>query len=68
MSSASATAASPRILIVDDDAGQRSLLNSFLTSQGFDVRITGPAEFAAFSAREIERWAQMVKEAKIDPE
>jgi hypothetical protein len=22
----------------------------------------------AFSAREIERWAQMVKEAKIDPE
>ena len=25
----------PRILIVDDDAGQRSLLDSFLTSQGF---------------------------------
>ena len=29
-------AKSPRILIVDDDAGQRSLLNSFLKSQGFD--------------------------------
>ena len=28
---------SPRILIVDDDAGQRSLLNSFLKSQGFDT-------------------------------
>jgi DNA-binding NtrC family response regulator len=29
------TAKAPRILIVDDDAGQRSLLDSFLTSQGF---------------------------------
>ena len=28
---------SPRILIVDDDAGQRSLLNSFLKSQGYDT-------------------------------
>jgi DNA-binding NtrC family response regulator len=28
---------SPRILIVDDDAGQRSLLHSFLRSQGFDT-------------------------------
>jgi len=27
----------PRILIVDDDAGQRSLLDSFLRSQGFDT-------------------------------
>jgi len=26
-----------RLLIVDDDAGQRSLLNSFLQSQGFDT-------------------------------
>ena len=25
----------PRILIVDDDPGQRSLLDSFLSSQGF---------------------------------
>src|SRR5262245_51273361 len=30
-------AAAPRILIVDDDAGQRSLLDSFLKSQGFDT-------------------------------
>ena len=27
----------PRILIVDDDAGQRSLLHSFLKSQGFET-------------------------------
>src|SRR5260221_5313936 len=27
----------PRLLIVDDDASQRSLLHSFLTSQGFDA-------------------------------
>lgn len=27
----------PRILIVDDDSGQRSLLNSFLKGQGFDT-------------------------------
>src|ERR1035438_7424730 len=27
----------PRILIVDDDPGQRSLLDSFLSSQGFET-------------------------------
>src|SRR5436309_2745348 len=31
------TVKEPRILIVDDDAGQRSLLDSFLKSQGFDT-------------------------------
>jgi DNA-binding NtrC family response regulator len=30
-------AKTPRILIVDDDPGQRSLLDSFLKSQGFDT-------------------------------
>jgi DNA-binding NtrC family response regulator len=30
-------AKAPRILIVDDDAGQRSLLDSFLRSQGFET-------------------------------
>ena len=49
-------------------AAERDELKRNLTNQGFDVRVTDPAEFAAFSAREIERWAQMVKEAKIDPE
>ncbi len=31
------TAKTPRILIVDDDSGQRSLLDSFLKSQGFET-------------------------------
>ncbi len=33
----SATSAPPRILIVDDDPGQTSLLDSFLRGQGFDT-------------------------------
>jgi tripartite-type tricarboxylate transporter receptor subunit TctC len=49
-------------------AAERDDLKRSLINQGFDVRVTGPAEFAAFTASEIERWAQMVKEAKIDPE
>jgi DNA-binding NtrC family response regulator len=36
----------PRILIVDDDAGQRSLLNSFLKSQGFDTVMADSGERA----------------------
>ena len=37
-------AKAPRILIVDDDAGQRSLLDSFLRSQGFDTRPVASGE------------------------
>jgi DNA-binding NtrC family response regulator len=33
-----------RILVVDDDGGQRSLLKSFLTAQGFDVSIAASGE------------------------
>src|SRR5678816_797974 len=40
-----------RILIVDDDASQRSLLDSFLTSQGFEVVPVASGE----RAREILR-------------
>ncbi len=36
----------PRILIVDDDAGQRSLLDSFLKGQGFDTVPVGSGERA----------------------
>jgi len=32
-----ASTRAPRLLIVDDDAGQRSLLDSFLSSQGFET-------------------------------
>jgi DNA-binding NtrC family response regulator len=36
----------PRILIVDDDPGQRSLLDSFLRSQGFDTVTVASGEQA----------------------
>ena len=36
----------PRILIVDDDPGQRSLLDSFLRSQGFETVTVGSGEEA----------------------
>ena len=36
----------PRILIVDDDAGQRSLLDSFLRSQGFATTTANSGENA----------------------
>jgi DNA-binding NtrC family response regulator len=36
----------PRILIVDDDSGQRSLLDSFLRSQGFDTVLADSGERA----------------------
>jgi DNA-binding NtrC family response regulator len=36
----------PRVLIVDDDAGQRSLLDSFLTSQGFETLPVASGEHA----------------------
>jgi tripartite-type tricarboxylate transporter receptor subunit TctC len=49
-------------------AADREDLKRNLVNQGFEVHTSAPAEFAAFSAREIERWAQLVKEAKIDPE
>jgi tripartite-type tricarboxylate transporter receptor subunit TctC len=49
-------------------AAERDEFKRSLAGQGFEIRTSDPAELAAFSAREIERWAQMVKEAKIDPE
>jgi len=36
----------PRILIVDDDPGQRSLLDSFLRSQGFEIALAESGERA----------------------
>ena len=49
-------------------AAEREEFKRGLVAQGFELRTSSPAELAAFSAREIDRWAQMVKEAKIDPE
>src|SRR5229473_8688492 len=42
----------PRILIVDDDAGQRSLLDSFLRSQGFETLPVSSGESALEALRE----------------
>ena len=42
---------SPRILIVDDDAGQRSLLTSFLKSQGFETVTVDSGEHALETLR-----------------
>ncbi len=42
----------PRILIVDDDAGQRSLLDSFLRSQGFETLPVPSGERALEALRE----------------
>ena len=41
----------PRILIVDDDPGQRSLLDSFLRSQGFDIVTASSGEKALETLR-----------------
>ncbi len=41
----------PRILIVDDDAGQRSLLDTFLRSQGFDTVVAESGEQALEALR-----------------
>ncbi|MDB6020346.1 MAG: two component, sigma54 specific, transcriptional regulator, Fis family [Pedosphaera sp.] len=50
-----APVATPRILIVDDDPGQRSLLNSFLTSQGLNTTVvdSGERALAVLRAEEI---------------
>jgi DNA-binding NtrC family response regulator len=41
----------PRILIVDDDAGQRSLLDSFLRGQGFETVVVESGEKALAALR-----------------
>ena len=46
MPSDAGKSAPPRILIVDDDAGQRSLLNSFLATQGFQTVLASSGEQA----------------------
>src|SRR6476659_5326583 len=44
-------AESPRILIVDDDPGQRSLLDSFLRSQGFEPVVVDSGKLALETLR-----------------
>lgn len=54
----------PRILIVDDDKGQRSLLDSFLRSQGFDTLPVGSGEMALEALREGE-FSLMISDVRM---
>src|SRR5438132_11482794 len=54
----------PRILIVDDDPGQRSLLDSFLKSQGFDTAPVASGEQALEVLRGAE-FSMMISDVRM---
>ncbi len=54
----------PRLLIVDDDASQRSLLDSFLTSQGFETVPVSSGEKALEILR-AEEFAMMISDVRM---
>jgi len=54
----------PRVLIVDDDPGQRSLLDSFLRSQGFDTVVATSGERALEILR-TEKFAMMISDVRM---
>ena len=54
----------PRILIVDDDPGQRSLLDSFLKSQGFATTTVASGE-QALAALRSESFAMMISDVRM---
>ena len=58
------TGVSPRILIVDDDAGQRSLLNAFLKSQGFETVPVSSGERALDALRQ-HSFAMMISDVRM---
>ena len=58
------TGVSPRILIVDDDAGQRSLLNAFLKSQGFETVPVSSGERALDALRQ-HTFAMMISDVRM---
>lgn len=57
-------AAPPRILIVDDDPGQRSLLDSFLSSQGFDT-VTASSGEQALEALRTQEFGMMISDVRM---
>jgi DNA-binding NtrC family response regulator len=57
-------AEAPRILIVDDDPGQRSLLDSFLRSQGFTTRLADSGEQALEILR-TEDFSLMISDVRM---
>jgi DNA-binding NtrC family response regulator len=54
----------PRILIVDDDAGQRSLLDSFLKLQGFDT-VTASSGEEALRILRVQNMAMMISDVRM---
>jgi DNA-binding NtrC family response regulator len=54
----------PRILIVDDDPGQRSLLDSFLRSQGFQTVLATSGEQALGLLHQTE-FAMMISDVRM---
>ena len=57
-------AETPRILIVDDDPGQRSLLDSFLRSQGFETALADSGERALEMLRS-GKFAMMISDVRM---
>ena len=60
----SKTAAEPRILIVDDDPAQRSLLDSFLSSQGFRTLVV-PSGERALEVMRAETVDMMISDVRM---
>ncbi len=54
----------PRILVVDDDPGQRSLLDSFLKSQGFDTVVVDSGE-RALEALRAGHFSMMISDVRM---
>src|SRR5437870_5085903 len=54
----------PRILIVDDDSGQRSLLDSFLRSQGFETVPVASGE-RALEVLRSEEVSMMISDVRM---
>ncbi|HTJ00527.1 MAG TPA: sigma-54 dependent transcriptional regulator [Dongiaceae bacterium] len=64
MSSEARPPSAPRILIVDDDAGQRSLLSSFLQGQGFEI-ITADSGEAALETLRNQPFNMMISDVRM---
>jgi DNA-binding NtrC family response regulator len=54
----------PRILIVDDDPGQRSLLDSFLRGRGFETVLAGSGE-AALELLRTSSFSLMISDVRM---
>src|SRR5215469_11445900 len=54
----------PRILVVDDDPGQRSLLNSFLKTQGFETVVVDSGQ-RALEALRNGKFSMMISDVRM---